>query len=145
LIIVYVFIISIFQTTETATAEMSRIIQQILTLLTLFSQVSGRNAIHISFGLLAETTWDQWEFSLSSSNTYTARGELEDVMLTRKQLRELKHRLQRRIRRFQNRLAKHQSVINAAVLLYGEDTSIFHIPSPPSKLRIHWRTQSTNT
>lgn len=107
---------------------MSRIVQQILTLLTLFGQVTGTESLRISFGLLAEKTFNQWGFSLISSSANAVRGVsvfLED-MLTRKQLRELRHRLQRRIRRFQQRLAKHQSVINAAVLLYGEEQ--FYLP-----------------
>jgi hypothetical protein len=119
LIIVYVLTIGIFYNT-TAT-EMLRIVQDILTLLTLFSQVTGTESLLLPFGLLAEKTFNQWCFSLISSNTYTPRGVLEDVMLTRKQLRELKHRLQRRIRRFQQRLAKHQRVIDNAVLIYGSE------------------------
>ena len=102
---------------------MSRIVQQILTLLTLFGQVTGMESLRISFGLLAEKTLDHWVFSMISSSADPVRGVsvfLEDV-LTRKQLRELRHRLQRRIRRFQQRLAKHQSIIDAAVLLYGEE------------------------
>ena len=135
MIIIYVLTIRIFHNT-TATAEMSRIVhvQQILMQLTLFSQLTGMESLRISFGLLAEKTFNQWGFSRISSSANAARGVsvfLEDV-LTRKQLRELRHRLQRRIRRFQQRLAKHQSVINAAVLLYGEEQ--FYLPHTIDKI-----------
>jgi hypothetical protein len=98
---------------------MSRIVLQILQLLTLLSHSIGNQSVTLPFGLLAEKTWSQWVFSLVSDNFgfgfIPTRVFLEKV-LTRKQLRELRYRLQRRLRRFEKRLLKnHQSVIDTAV------------------------------
>ena len=137
----YILTISIFHN-ATAT-EMLCIVHQILALLTLYGQMTGAESLCISFGLLAHKAFNQWSFSLISSDTNAVRDVsvfIEDV-LTRKQLRELRHRLQRRVRRLQQRLAKHQSIIDAAVLVYGE--SQFYLPRTIAA--IHAQNPLTNT
>jgi len=85
---------------------MSRIVQQILSLLTLISQLTGTESLLLPFGLLAEKTWNQWVFSRASDLIDTicpSRISLEKV-LTRKQLRELRHQLKRRVSRLEKRI-----------------------------------------
>jgi hypothetical protein len=96
---------------------MSRIVEQILSLLTILSQLTGTESLCIPFGLRATKNAGQWVFSLVYDDiylVYRTSSSLEAI-LPRKQRRELLHRLQRRVHRLNTRSEEHKRIISKAV------------------------------
>ena len=87
------------------------LILKICQLLTVLSQLTGEKSFDLPFRLKAEKNKSVWVFSQDNST----------ANLTKKQGKEVKFRLQRRIRKFRLRLAKkHQSFIDREVKVYGD-------------------------